>query len=469
MNAMDWLTQAQVEQINDASLGILEQHGIMFEAEFARALLLQSGCTQGAKADVIRIPRELVAECIARAPERIRLGSLDGSVIEVGPGSPPLYWTGNALSCDDDRAIRPIERADFIDICRVVEKLDMIRATVGTSLADYPPCSRDFVGTRLMAQYTTKHMRPCIYTPTGTVAMREMAQAVLGSRPLAECPIVSFGFTAVSPLRWSEVGLESFRLSSGHGIPMMVNSEPVSGATGPVTPAGALTIANAEALAGTVIVQLLEPGRPTIFNLGFAHTLDMRTTVTRTGSPECALIQSAGAQLARFHGMPSASWSSSESMMADSQGAYESMLMALCHAIGGVNVIWGAGNLESTRVMSLAQLVIDDELARMASRVAAGIEVSEETIARDTMIELGTSAQYLASDHTMAHFRELTEPRLTYTGGREGWEQAGSRSMTEAALERARQILADEAHILIDEDTDRELAAVEQRFMRELA
>ncbi len=466
---MDWLTQTQIEQINDASLDILEQHGVMFEAEFARALLLRSGCTQGTKADVIRIRRELVAECIARAPERIRLGSLDGSVIEVGPGSPPLYWTGNALSCDDDRAIRPIQRADFIDICRVVEKLDMIHATVGTSLADYPPYSRDFVGTRLMAQYTTKHMRPCIYTPTGTIAMREMAQAVLGSRPLAECPIVSFGFTAVSPLRWSDVGLESFRLSSGYGIPMMVNSEPVSGATGPVTPAGALTIANAEALAGTVIVQLLEPGRPTVFNLGFAHTLDMKTTVTRTGSPECALIQSAGAQLARLHGMPSASWSSSESMMADAQGAYESMLMTLSHAVAGVNVIWGAGNLESTRVMSLAQLVIDDELARMASRVAAGIEVNDETIARDTIIELGTNAQYLASDHTMAHFRELTEPRLTYTGGREGWQQAGSRSITEAALDKARQILREDTHILIDEDTDRELAEIEERFMRELA
>lgn len=155
--------------------------------------------------------------------------------------------------------------------------------------------------------------------------------------------------------------------------------------------------------------------------------------------------------------------------MADSQGAYESMLMTLSHAIAGVNVIWGAGNLESTRVMSLAQLVIDDELARMAGRVAAGIEVNEETIARATIIELGTSAQYLASEHTMAHFRELTEPRLTYTGGREGWEKAGSHSMTEAALERAKQILFEDAHILIDEDTDRELAAIEQRFMRELA
>ena len=154
--------------------------------------------------------------------------------------------------------------------------------------------------------------------------------------------------------------------------------------------------------------------------------------------------------------------------MADAQASYESMLMSLSHAIGGVNVIWGAGNLESTRVMSLAQLVIDDEIARMANRVGAGIEVTEETIARDTILELGTDAQYLGSEHTMDHFRELTEPELTYTGGREGWEQAGSRSMTEAALEKARQILSEEAHILIDEDTDRELAAIEERFMREL-
>jgi trimethylamine---corrinoid protein Co-methyltransferase len=166
--------------------------------------------------------------------------------------------------------------------------------------------------------------------------------------------------------------------------------------------------------------------------------------------------------------MPSASWSSSESMMADAQASYESVLTGLIHATGGVNIIWGAGNLESTRVMSAAQLVIDDELARMAARVAEGIEVNEETIARDVIMELGTQAQYLGCDHTLAHFRELVEPRLAYTGGREGWEEAGSMSLTEAAEAKVDEILASDAEMLIDADTDAELAAIEQRWMAKL-
>jgi trimethylamine--corrinoid protein Co-methyltransferase len=259
--------------------------------------------------------------------------------------------------------------------------------------------------------------------------------------------------------------MEAFEKSSGYGIPMMVNSEPVAGATGPVTPAGALTIGNAEALAGVVALQLLEPGRPTIFNLGFAHTMDMRTTVTRTGSPECALIQSAGAQFARLHGMPSASWSSTESMMADSQAAYESLLTAMAHALGGVSVVWGAGNLESTRVMSLTQLVVDDELARMSKRVAGDIEVNEDTIAADVIKEMGIHAQYLGCDHTMAHFRDLIEPRLTYTGGREGWETQGSRSMMEVGREKADAILSADHRPRLDTDVDDELERIQQRWM----
>ena len=48
-------------------------------------------------------------------------------------------------------------------------------------------------------------------------------------------------------------------------------------------------------------------------------------------------------------------------------------------------------------------------------------------------------------------------------------DQRPLRAVAVAALEKARQILAEDAHILIDEDTDREPAAIEQRFMRELA
>ena len=59
----------------------------------------------------------------------------------------------------------------------------------------------------------------------------------------------------------------------------------------------------AEALSGLVLAQLLEPGRPCVFNLGFAHVLDMSSTVALTGAAENALLQVAGSELARFHGL----------------------------------------------------------------------------------------------------------------------------------------------------------------------
>jgi hypothetical protein len=51
---------------------------------------------------------------------------------------------------------------------------------------------------------------------------------------------------------------------------------------------------NAEALSGLTIAQLLEPGRPIVFNLGFSH-LDMKVAETLTGSPEGGFRAAGGA------------------------------------------------------------------------------------------------------------------------------------------------------------------------------
>ena len=84
-------------------------------------------------------------------------------------------------------------------------------------------------------------------------------------KTIAEAPIFSLGYTAVSPLRWSDLALNAFRESSGHKVPLMINAEPAGGVTAPVTLAGELVLGNAEALSGVAIVQALEPGRPVVF------------------------------------------------------------------------------------------------------------------------------------------------------------------------------------------------------------
>lgn len=459
----------QLQRINAHSLDLLEQVGVRIDHPQVADMLLEAGCCELASG-MIALPRKLVAECVEQAPSVVRLAGVGGDVVEIAAGGPTVFWTGNALYYAEGREVRPIAEPEFVTLTRVADALEHVHGVVGPTLSDLPPQYRDFVGCRLMAQHTRKHLRPCIYTPPGGAAIVEMGQTLASPKSLRDRPIVSFGYTVVSPLHWAEPGLEMFVQTSGHGVPMMINSEPTAGATSPVTLAGTLMLANAEALSGVVIVQTLEPGRPCIFNLGFAHTMDMRQAITRTGGPENGLLGAIGAELAALHGLPSASWMSTESMIADEQAAWEKMNVALMHAMAGVNVIWGVGQLESQRTLSPEMMVIDDEIAGAVLRAARGVEVDDESLAYELVAELGSQPDYLGHPHTLRHFREeLFEADLGYVGRREGWDQMGSPTAAERARDRIAAILDGPPESLLSEDVERELLAIERHWRDELA
>jgi trimethylamine--corrinoid protein Co-methyltransferase len=363
-----------------------------------------------------------------------------------------------------------LSRERYVEFCRVAAQLPQLHAIVGTSLGDYPPAARDFVGFRAMAEYTQKHLRPVIFTPRGIEAILEMAEVLLDGKSLREHPILSFGFTIVSPLQWSDSALEVFRVSSGHGIPLMVNSEVIAGATGPVTLAGTLALANAEALSGIVIAELLEPGRPVVFNLGFSHTFDMTFAETLTGAPEGALLGAGGAALGRLHGLPTASWMSTESKLADAQAAHEKTLLGTLHALGGVNLIWGIGNLESTLALCPEQAVIDNEVAAAILRTWQGIRVDEDHLAMSTVKGLGHAADYLGSAHTYRFFREeLMDSRLMNRERHDFWAEAGAKGLTERAADRVRELLQLPAVDHLSGVQRDALARIEQRWLERLA
>ena len=294
----------------------------------------------------------------------------------------------------------------------------------------------------------------------------EMARVFLDGKSIREKPIFSMGFTAHGPLRWTNLALDIFYTSSGHGIPLMVNGEPMAGATSPVTLAGALTVGNAEIIGGIVLNQVLEPGRPCIHNLGFAHVLDMRTGVAVTGAAENCLLAAAGAQLARSYKLPSASWMSSDAMLADSQSAIEKTLAALSHAAAGVSLVWGAGTLESELCISLAQTVLDDEIIGQVRRLLKGIQVDEETMARELIEQVGPCGNFLAADHTIAHFREeIYESGLFCRVQREKWEAVGGKALQEVAGERAEMLIERAAPLEVTAEQDTALEEIERKFM----
>lgn len=466
---MHFMTPDQLSRINARSLDLLEEIGLRIDHGEVTRRLLAAGCRE-LPSGMIAFPRKLVAECVEQAPSEVLLAPVQGEPARIGPGGDVVFWTGNALHYVQGSEARPITEPEFVALTRVTDALEHTRAAVGPTISEIPAQFRDFVGCRLLAQHTRKHLRPCIYTPRGGAAIVEMGRVLADPWPLRERPVVSFGYTVVSPLHWTEPGLEMFLQTSGHGVPMMINAEPTAGATSPVTLAGTLMLANAEALSGVVIVQTLEPGRPCVFNLGFAHTMDMRHAITRTGGPENGLLGAVGAELARFHGLPSASWMSTESMVCDEQAAWEKTTVGLMHAMAGVNIIWGVGQLESQRALCPEMMVIDDEIAGIALRAARLPDTDDAGLAYDVVASMGARPDYLAHEHTLAHFRsELFEPSLGFVGRRERWEEQGCRTSVERARERVAEILAEPAESLLDGDIEAELLRIEDHWRGELA
>jgi trimethylamine--corrinoid protein Co-methyltransferase len=349
------------------------------------------------------------------------------------------------------------------ELARIVDACQNVHGMVGTSISDCPPNARDFVGFRIMARNTGKHLRPCMFTPRGARLVMEMAQVLLDGTPLRDRPIVSTGFSILSPLHWTELALGVFKETAGLGVPATINSEPLGGATAPVTLAGCLVIGDADTLSGLVINQLLEPGRPCFYNVGFAHVIDMASAIALTGSPENALLQSAGAEMARFHGLPCASWMSTESMVADSQAAFEKMITGMAHAAAGVNLIWGAGNLESTLAMSPEALITDDEIAGHFLRFQRGIAVDDEGLAIEAIREVGLSGDFLTHPHTLAHYRsELSRAQLAVRCHRRKWEAKGARSFEESVRQRLEAILSEEPKSYLDDRQEAELQRIEE-------
>ena len=456
------LAPADCKRIHTAALDVLSELGVRADDAGIVRTLQEAGATVD-RENRVHIPAQLVEWALNHAPRQVKIADRNGHLWQLSPDGGTLVLTGNALYMTRGRVRSDLRSADLAELARVVDACPNIHGMVGTSLADYPPTSRDFAGFRIMAEFTGKHLRPCIYTPAGAHTVMEMAQVLLDGPRLRERPIVSTGFSIISPLHWTALALGVFKETAGLGVPVMINSEPLAGATAPVTLAGCLVMGDADTLSGLVINQLLEPGRPCFYNVGFAHVFEMSAGLALTGAPENALLQAAGADMARFHGLPCASWMSTESLCADSQAAFEKMMTGMAHAAAGVNLIWGAGNLESTLSMSREATVTDDEIAGYFLRYQKGFPVDEESLALDDIREAGRSGDFLNSPHTLKHFRQvLSRASLAVRARRGDWEARGSCSFEESAERRVQEILAREPKQYVDSRQRAELERIER-------
>ena len=151
--------------------------------------------------------------------------------------------------------------------------------------------------------------------------------------------------------------------------------------------------------------------------------------------------------------------------MCDGQAAHEKTLTGLPVALAGTSLIYGAGMLEMGVTFDLAQLVVDNEIARMIRKFVAGVAVNDGTLALDEIRDVGSFKDYLSTDFTYAHMRELSISTLLDRRVRMEWEADGAMDAAARARKEALRILDEHTVEPLPDDVsgglDRILADVE--------
>jgi trimethylamine:corrinoid methyltransferase-like protein len=466
------LSEKEKALIHKTGKDILREIGIRVRSKNIYDLLLAAGGKPD-KDDPVRVylSENMVDKYIALCPKQFKIKNRTGLETVVESQGDPLFYTANATQYIRGSSNNAVEigEAEFTDFIRIADKLENVGGIVGTSLKEFPPNCRDFAGFKIAAQYTGKHLRPCIYTPSGAEAIIEMSDVILDGKSLRDNMFFTLGYSIVSPLTWTETALDLFYKTKGFGIPVMINSEPMVGGTSPVTLAGSLAMADAEVLSGIVINQIIEPGRPCIYNSGFAHVFDMVNAIVLTGSPENVLLQAAGAEMAQYHGLPSASWALSDSVMLDSQASYEKIFASLIHTLSKVSIVWGIGNIEMSKSISPEVAVIDNEMIGNCKRFSDRFTVDEEHLAFNLIKEVAFNGSFLETNHTLERFQEeVRYSDLPNHVTRNSWRETGSKSIEERAEEFVKEVLSKKPEIYLSGSQIQKLDAIQSKWMKRM-
>jgi trimethylamine:corrinoid methyltransferase-like protein len=195
-------------------------------------------------------------------------------------------------------------------------------------------------------------------------------------------------------------------------MPCGTSTEPVSGISSPVTRAGTVVVGAAEILAGWAAVFALNPEAYMSGNIQ-SGVVDMPSGNVHFGSPEPLLQDLGCVELFRRrfggHVGVAADGNYTSGKFPGHQAAFERLLDALMvEAHMGHRTQIASGLLDSGKMWSPLQLLIDREMESLLQRFEQGIPVSGEEIALDVITSVGSGIgrSYLETEHTLKHYRK---------------------------------------------------------------
>jgi len=461
------LTDAQVLAIHEAALEALETIGLADAPQSGIDIMVKAGAVLGDDGR-LRYPRELVLEMLEKAAKSITLCGRDPKNDLTLSGRRVHYGTAGAavhMVDIEGNAYRESTLQDLHDAARIVDKMDNIH------FLQRPMVARDIVDNYEMDMNTiyascagtTKHIGTSIFDPDYVDGCLELCHMIAGGEAAWRArPFVSnSNCFVVPPMKFATESCLVMEKCIAGGMPVLLLSAGMAGATAPSTVAGAIVQAVAECLAGVFYVNAIKPGHPAIFGT-WPFGLDLRTGAMTGGSGEQALLTAGCAQMHHFYGLPGgAAAGIADAKMPDMQAGWEQMCSNLTAGLSGLNMVYEAAGMHASLLgFCHESLILGNDIIGQALRCVRGIEVDEVTLAVDQIraVCMGGPGHYLGTDETLARMEsDYVYPLLGDRTSPKEWAETGKPDLIKNAIAKKQAILDERSTAALDPLLDLEI------------
>jgi trimethylamine--corrinoid protein Co-methyltransferase len=441
-----------VEAIHDGAMTVLEEIGIQFLHEEARAILKSAGCLVEADGANVRLGRDFVAEMVSKAPNQFdviprnpaRTITIGGrNMIFGNVSSPP-----NSLNLDRGRKVGDF--ASYSDFIKLTQYFNCIHFAGGYPVepVDIHPKVRHLDCIREKLVQTDKVIHAYSLGSERVEDAMELARIASGldAETFWSRPRMFTNINSTSPLKHDWPMMDGSLRFARRGQPVVVTPFTLAGAMAPVTMAGAVMQSLAEGLAAIALYQYVNPGTPVVFGT-FTSNVDMKTGAPAFGTPEYMRATQMTGQMARHYGLPLRASNACAAVTPDAQAMWESCNSLWSAVSAGVNMVYhAAGWLEGGLIASYEKFVMDCEVLQQIERYFEPVTyaTAEADIGLSAIREVGHNGHFFGTAHTQERYETaFYSPFLSDWRNFEAWELAGSVWTAERANGLWKKILAE--------------------------
>jgi trimethylamine--corrinoid protein Co-methyltransferase len=468
------LSPQQIERLHEHSLRILGEIGV----EIPHPDMLQRCADAGASVDFpasrVRLPAELVRQCIAQAGKQFTMYGRDVSLTaRFGQGTRNYNSIAGEASWIEQPG-GPRRYARLSDVAVAAKLGDALpNINIVGAMTDPHDVPHEIACVEVLAElvrHTTKPVTLWFHDHASAKYLLEIMIALRGSeQAAAELPYTYPFLEPISPLRFPFNGVDLLYETARLNLPVPIGPMAQTGLSAPCTLAATMAHENAEILAGVCVTQLIRPGMPVCYG-GIPHAFDMRTTQLIFSGPEQAIFGVAMTQLGKHYGFPVyINVGLTDSKRPDAQAGLETGTTLVLGAAAGADIFGHMGISGVDQASSADMLVFQDEVIGFVESTLREMDFSDEALGFDTSLSAGPGGSFIGEEHTARHFRrEIWQPTLLDRQYYQAWLDEGALATEERVVAKRQELLAEHEVVPVSEELDQALREIVAMARKEL-